>query len=784
VSRIERLVIENFRGSSTRLQLEFDKSKPVVVVFGENGTGKTTIADAFDAISNNSKGSIGEKSSTRARDHLPTIGKIPADVNIELKIEGSVWKATQAGDNLTTLPQPSPKIRVLRRKHLQDLVEAQPAKRYEVLSGFIDVAQVEKSESTLKDAHSTVKLEYDAAVARRADIQDQLDSVWAAEGSLNGDAVTWAGSIAAQDVANLEQESKQYKEASDAIMLAETALEGYLSAVNIVAERQVEVEAVEQEVSAMSGVPANQAINLSSILYQVAAYLEGNQLPEECPVCKQSISLDDLKSELSERLEELAPYEAVGVRRTAIVHAAQVSHAAIEPKSDEIISLASGLYVLVEAGSNRIFVDGNIDVSIFSGLKADASEEQSVKCQQAIQLIKLLIPFKQLLDDASNECTRISGQVNSVRESYERLVASISESEHLESLLGVLDTAYNTARIARIEFTQSVLDAVAAECNQLYSQVHPGEPLAISKLELDQNRRASLNQAVTFEGHNDVAPQAYFSESHLDTLGFCFWLAIAKLESPDKDSIIVLDDVFTSVDAPHISRIAQLITDESVHFSHTIITTHDRSWRDIYRYARGPANNVQMIELQRWSLGKGISDYKTKLAVTDLVDALDSAPFDRQTVASKSGVLLEAILDHLALNYRCRVPRTPDNSYTLGELLGGTKKLLKAIELHRPKLDDAAQLIEPVEYVVDKVDGTAAAIDSSIFVRNQVGAHFNIAGAGISDNDVSDFAALAVAFANAISCRICGQIPSKKAVTHYECSCGNHGALRMFPLQL
>jgi hypothetical protein len=439
---------------------------------------------------------------------------------------------------------------------------------------------------------------------------------------------------------------------------------------------------------------------------------------------------------------------------------------------------------LVKRLLNRIFSDGNIDLAPFSGLKAGDLEEQSVKCQQAVELIDLLITFKQALDDASSECTRISGQVNSVRESYERLIASISESEHLEALLGVLDAAYNTARIARIEFTQSVLDAVADKCNQLYSQVHPGEPLAISKLELDQNKRASLNQAVTFEGHNDVAPQAYFSESHLDTLGFCFWLSIAKLESPDKNSIIVLDDVFTSVDAPHISRIAQLITNESVNFSHTIITTHDRLWRDIYRYARGPANNVQMIELQRWTLGKGISDYRTKLAVNELVDSINSTPFDRQAVANKSGVLLEAILDHLALNYRCRVPRTPDNSYTLSELLGGTKKLLKAIELHRPRLDDVGQLIEPVEYVVEKVDGTAAAIDSSIFVRNQVGAHFNIAGAGISDNDVSDFAGFAVEFAKAISCRICGQIPSKKAVTHYECSCGGNKALRMFPLQV
>src|SRR5262249_19673603 len=156
----------------------------------------------------------------------------------------------------------------------------------------------------------------------------------------------------------------------------------------------------------------------------------------------------------------------------------------------------------------------------------------------------------------------------------------------------------------------TILDDVATECNRLYALIHPNEPLAISKLALDQGRRASLNQAASFEGHSNVPPQAYFSDSHLDTLGFCFWLATAKQESQKADAVIVLDDVFISVDATHLSRIAQLITDESKHFSHVIATTHQRLWRDIYRYQQGAAKLTQVIELQGWSLSKGISNYK------------------------------------------------------------------------------------------------------------------------------------------------------------------------------
>ena len=70
MARIDQLIVENYRGATTRLQLDFDGGKPVALVFGENGTGKTTIVDALDAVGNCSKGSLEDKSSTRARDHL------------------------------------------------------------------------------------------------------------------------------------------------------------------------------------------------------------------------------------------------------------------------------------------------------------------------------------------------------------------------------------------------------------------------------------------------------------------------------------------------------------------------------------------------------------------------------------------------------------------------------------------------------------------------------------------------------------------------------------------
>lgn len=781
MARVEYLLVENYRGASTRLRLEFDQSKPIVLLFGENGTGKTTIADAFDAIGNNSKGSLGERSSTSARQHLPTIGKTPTDVRMELKLGGNTWATSLKGENLTTTPQPSPKVRVLRRKHLQNLIEAEPAKRYEALRRFIDVDKVERSENALRDSANEVKAEFDAAVKLRVEADDQLQKVWLAEGKTGADALSWAKGVSVQNTLQLDKDASRLKEVQNIITTAEIVLAGYQLAINKSVDCGTEVQTIEKEVAQLPGVDAQQVISLADLLKQASDHLQIGTHSEECPVCKQEISIEKLKADIQSRLAALKQYEDLRTRRaTALLLVQQTNHV-VGTKRKELIECALSLLAVVNAADVDKVVASEIKALDYPNLTN--TDVDGAACEEAVSLISDFIHIKQSLADDELIFTKKSGQINSVRELNERVQNSINTSELLEKLKIFLQQAYDVARLARIAFTQKILDEVAAECNRLYSQIHPSEPIAISKLELDQAKRASLNQAASFEGHLDVSPQAYFSESHLDTLGFCFWLAIAKLESPNKDTVIVLDDVFTSVDAPHINRIAQLITDESQNFSHVIITTHQRLWRDIYRNSHGPGKLTQIVELQGWSLAKGISNYQTKLAVVELSDAIKLMPFDRQVAASKAGVLLEAILDYLALQYRSRVPRTSDNSYTLGELLDGTTSVFKVLEIQRPILDDGGNFFVPPQYVKSDAKAILTALKTCVFVRNQVGAHYNITGSAISDADVSTFAGLAVQLADALSCTRCGQIPSKKNMTHFQCSCKEPAEMRMFPLQ-
>ena len=81
-----------------------------------------------------------------------------------------------------------------------------------------------------------------------------------------------------------------------------------------------------------------------------------------------------------------------------------------------------------------------------------------------------------------------------------------------------------------------------------------GEGIGNLRMRLAEESSGSLNYGADFGGQSDIQPQAYYSDSHLDTLGVCVFLALTKRYADDS-RIVVLDDVFTSVDQHHLGRI-------------------------------------------------------------------------------------------------------------------------------------------------------------------------------------------------------------------------------------
>jgi hypothetical protein len=269
-----------------------------------------------------------------------------------------------------------------------------------------------------------------------------------------------------------------------------------------------------------------------------------------------------------------------------------------------------------------------------------------------------------------------------------------------------------------------------------------------------------------FENVTDVPPRAYYSDSHLDTLGICVFIALAKRFKTDR-TMLVLDDVLTSVDAQHLDRFISMIHEQSVHFNQVVVTTHYRPWRDRYRWAKGDSAKTQVIELGPWTLATGLNTIDFLNALDELRGAAVAVPFDRQAAASKAGIVLESLLDFLTLKYRCRVSRNARNEYALGELANAIdSKLSKELRSRVSPVVGQPKVQTDLKPLIDLATAYA-------WVRNAVGCHFSPAGSHVTDSEVRDFCEAVLKLASHLVCISCETLPTRRpSGSRWQCKCG------------
>jgi hypothetical protein len=191
--KVSKIALVGFRGATVSVEVNFDPSKPVALIFGENGTGKSTIADAFDFLCNRSYGSLSNCSlGQSAKKYVASLGSSASDVSVTITAESSSWVATLGNDGPIVSPNTGyPDAQVLRRKTILKLIEAVPKARFEELKGFVAVPNVEKAEGALRDAVRLTKTEFDQCSVAFGQAKDYLEELWKAEGKPGTDALSW-----------------------------------------------------------------------------------------------------------------------------------------------------------------------------------------------------------------------------------------------------------------------------------------------------------------------------------------------------------------------------------------------------------------------------------------------------------------------------------------------------------------------------------------------------------------------------------------------------------------
>jgi hypothetical protein len=715
------------------VELNFDPSKPVALIFGENGTGKSTIADAFDFLCNGSYGSLSNLSfGQHPKKYVASLGSTASDVSVTITAGTTTWVAILGIDGPIVSPASGyPDAQVLRRKNILKLIEAQPKPRFEELKAFIAVPNVDKAEASLREAVRFTKSEFDQCCSAFAQSKDSLDYLWNAEGRPGPDPLLWAASEVKKDVSQLKLGIQEIEKLEAAFLTTESSLASLDEVIASKSKAESLLATAEEKLRAAEIDQKKQSSELVKLLEDAKLYVEKRPTLAECPICENAIKPAELVNRLATRISDMEHLKGLTDAAGAAKRGVDSQISILGKATKEFYNATRALGELLR--SSKLSEVNNINVPWDSFIQLMSGAEQSADVErEARKLWGVVVSSRLRLKERKDAAQKTVNHFNAIKGHVDIYQTKQAKAKGLEALQKRLQELYDISSSERKAYVEEILEKISDAVEKLYEQIHPGEGIGKIRLYLKPNAIGSLEFDGHFQTTAEIPPQAYYSESHLDTLGICVFLALAKHFKTDK-TIIVLDDVLTSIDAPHLDRFMKLLHKEATTFRHVIVTTHYRPWRDRYRWAKGPIANTQMIELGPWTLETGLNIGEFLTAIEELRKALSAGTFDRQAVASKAGIVIESLLDFLTLKYRCSVPRNPSGEHTVGELAQGIdSKLAKVLVSRKAPTKGTAKVETALKTAIE------AATEQG-WVRNTVGCHFNSLVSEVTDAEVKSF---------------------------------------------
>lgn len=752
-----------------------------LVIYGPNGVGKSSIIDALEAtISGRSTLFADERIGVSWEAAAPHVKGGKSSVVIKGKVNGKPVELALGkppADNIATWVKTGQTASyVLRRYMLLRFVDAQPKKRYEQIEPFLNLGAFSAFETGLKEVAREAETKLatiDNELATKAQIIRQIfnlaenmpidrsdliqrlqqrlsDAGFKADDDATNDLDTLAsilnielgGHDTNQKLDNLRS-AKHHAQKLTALSLLLPLHENVLSAASELAEV---LHASAQKIP-------------MELLTGALDYVTANS-PDICPICEQVVQGEQLKARLEERLRDLESVKSatktLEARLSALKEAVTATRLAyitlirswdglgLDPLPDSYMSAVEMLTRLESLSAKTV---GESAAEIKALMEASDGDPNAIiaTLDEAIRMVGGGERRAKLVEAASY-LSAIQGDVAAYVETLNKRLVLAEQSVAAEKLLGHAEAARKAA-------VQNIADSVAGIANSLYEEIHPGEGIATSKLTVREAASGSIILRSSFHGQ-EAQPLLYYSESHLDTLGLCYFLAIRKLEvaTAPHFKLLLVDDVLHSVDAEHRGRLAKLLKD---HFAdhQMILVTHDKHFYDRLRAVLG--GDYKYLAITNWDIDAGprLSDPSTDLdRVTDPAARQGKSA---EELAAAGGRFFEWMLKGL------------------------TERLQVAIQARFRREHDIGSMWPPLASKLTKHKAFTTAhphlvndLNENTWVRNKIGAHDNENESSITPKEVNGFVDGLAALYRATTCQSCETMIQKNIQSDvWRCEC-------------
>jgi hypothetical protein len=262
---------------------------------------------------------------------------------------------------------------------------------------------------------------------------------------------------------------------------------------------------------------------------------------------------------------------------------------------------------------------------------------------------------------------------------------------------------------------------------------------------------STLEVSLILSDGKTVDPSLVLSEANLDLLALLVFVGVVEgAANAGQAKLLVLDDVFQSVDSVHRERVcahlAQRLSDWQL-----VVLTHDRLWMAILgELLRQSGHRFVAREIVDWTFEAGPLLREAVLEPSRPLEAALAGGIPT-AICSASGLLLEEIAERLSWTLPSSVVRRRGDRYTLGDTWPGVAKRLR-------KLGMATEV---------------EAVEASLPLRNLVGAHFNEWARTVSSKEAQRFGRAVLAVYACVRCPRCDGWIEPAGKERYVCRCGD-----------
>lgn len=682
--KVNSFSIKGLRGIKGQLGLKLDSKS--ILLYGDNGTGKSSITDSFewffyDRVEHLAYEEIGRKGLRNIL--LPANEKAFIDLEFTTSALNSIKSIYLKGSNLEIdnsnksqdfqdfSTAANQEMIILRYSDLANFVTASKKEKLDELSRIIGFEKISDFRACLKKVLYELRREikirnFDNQISQQqGHLMEQLKQNIVSEeqfvSAINDMLILTKQKInSISEIDGILEIIKTTEE--DKNLAKEIFLNRISDNISNQTARIEEIEASYKEYEKLFAelIKNIEKTRVESLLSAALVFLKNDKTKENiCPICLQTKNREELIKEIEDRIQDFKEFSKQKNRLDEIKKTIQ---ALINEEVGVLTGFISDPHFktedkeiqasLVRIKENFEAYNNELKIGIGEGCKIKASPD--IKIDKAIvqQIIAAIDQRKKSLqlDKSVNVKIDIHTRITISKQAFLEVQKLKKEKNIFDNQIISIDAIYSEFVKKQKEAIENFISNLSSSINGFYTFMNPGEnieDIRLVPIEKDEEL-LGLNIEYLFYKQQETPPQKCLSESHLNCLGLAFFLASVKAFNR-LNKFFILDDIISSYDSQHRKRFADLLNEKFSDYQ-IILLTHEKNWFDYLNFVfRNKGWLVKVIKLDELN-GARIEEEPQGLRKS-IEDKLKNG--DISNLANDIRIYLEHRLKEIA--YKCEI---------------------------------------------------------------------------------------------------------------------------------